>query len=387
MDDMQKSIVTLLKSAITGEAYALPESFDLELIDPVVRKHHMIPLIYAGAVNCGVDRNNASMRRMFQAYCRAVQIGERQMRELERVFSSFETNEIDYLPLKGCVMKSLYPQPELRTMGDADVLIRMEQYERIREIIGELGFAEGEETEWHFVWKTDALCLELHRSLYKPDPVRETDYFKDAWRYASVREGRRHAMDAENTFAFLFAHFAEHFTLTGIGCRHVVDLWVYLRNHPEMDEARLREILGKLRLWRFYQNVRRLIAVWFEDGASDERTEFLSQVFFDSGSWGSSINAVLSEGLRDLKQTGSVSGSRLKYIRHRLFPDVRYFQNKYPVLRRHIWLLPAIWLLRLFQKLLSVSILRRRSEQFRMLNQTGIDKRKKMLEYVGLLEE
>ena len=46
------------------------------------------------------------------------------------------------MPLKGCNMKALYPSPELRVMGDADILIRVEQYDRIRPIIQSLGFEE-----------------------------------------------------------------------------------------------------------------------------------------------------------------------------------------------------------------------------------------------------
>ena len=37
-------------------------------------------------------------------------------------------------------MKALYPAPELRVMGDADVLIRLEQYEKIVPLMEKMGF-------------------------------------------------------------------------------------------------------------------------------------------------------------------------------------------------------------------------------------------------------
>ena len=43
-------------------------------------------------------------------------------------FTIAEENGIDYLPLKGYNLKKLYPKPELRTMGDADVLIRLADF-------------------------------------------------------------------------------------------------------------------------------------------------------------------------------------------------------------------------------------------------------------------
>ncbi len=118
MDTVQKGTVTLLKSAITGQKLALPEGFDIAEAYQKTKAHHMASLIYAGAVNCGIDPQKPVMQRLFQGYCRALQINERQMRDLERVFAAFEDNQIDYLPLKGCIMKEMYPRPELRMMGD-----------------------------------------------------------------------------------------------------------------------------------------------------------------------------------------------------------------------------------------------------------------------------
>lgn len=48
----------------------------------------------------------------------------RQQHELSVIKSEFEKNGIDYAPIKGSVVREYYPRPELRTMGDADVLIK-----------------------------------------------------------------------------------------------------------------------------------------------------------------------------------------------------------------------------------------------------------------------
>lgn len=39
---------------------------------------------------------------------------------------AFDAGGIDYMPLKGSILKDLYPRHEMRMMGDADILIRME---------------------------------------------------------------------------------------------------------------------------------------------------------------------------------------------------------------------------------------------------------------------
>jgi len=248
MDIMQQGVITLLKSAVTGEKLDLPRGFDLAQAYPRIRAHHMTTLVYTGAVNCGIDRRLPVMQQLFQGYCRALQVCECQMHALNRVFAAFDAEGIDYLPMKGSMMRALYPRPELRMMGDADVLIRLEQYERIVPILQKLGFVEGPEGEHHYAWKSDALCLELHKTLFQLHILERFEYFRDAWPYAHAQIGTRYAMDEENTFAYLFTHFSKHYSGAGIGCRHVVDLWVYLRSHPHMDEAKLDEVLDPYHL-------------------------------------------------------------------------------------------------------------------------------------------
>ena len=127
MTTTQQSIITLLKSAITGEPYPLPDDFDLAAIYPQVKKHHMDALLYEGAVRCGIPRKDPVMQELFQRYCRSLLVSEGQMGEVARIFAAFDAAGIDYLPLKGVNMKPRYPKPELRSMGDADILIRTEQ--------------------------------------------------------------------------------------------------------------------------------------------------------------------------------------------------------------------------------------------------------------------
>ena len=142
MDATQKGVLTLVRSAITGEKYSLPEDFDLEQAYPMFRKHGILALAYDGAVRCGVDKGHPVMQKLFQDYLQCLVRSERQMQAIEKLCAAFEEHGVDYMPLKGCNLKKLYPKPELRQMGDADILIRMEQYDDVRRIASEQGFWE-----------------------------------------------------------------------------------------------------------------------------------------------------------------------------------------------------------------------------------------------------
>ena len=140
MNTIEKGIITLLKSAVTGEAYPLPESFSLEAAGGIIQRQSLVPLAFQGAYNCKLLDQSELMQSYQLKYYQYLMKSEHQMRALERIFQAFEENGIEYMPLKGCNMKKLYPKPELRPMGDADILIHTDQHEKISTIMRKLGF-------------------------------------------------------------------------------------------------------------------------------------------------------------------------------------------------------------------------------------------------------
>lgn len=385
MDAMKQGVITLLKSAVTAQPLPLPEGFDIEQAMPLVRRHHMATLVYDGAVRCGISRETPAMRKMFQSYCRAMQISEGQMAEFHKICRAFDEAQIDYMPLKGCRMKALYPKPELRLMGDADILIRMEQYEKIRPIMEESGFTEGSESDHELHWISPELHVELHKRLI-PSYNRDFHaYFGDGWQLAKVIDGVRYAMAPEDEMVYLFTHFAKHYRDGGIGCRHMVDLWVYRRANPNLDEGYMEAELEKLGLLEFYRNILRLIDFWFCDGPTDEKLEFMSEYVLAAGSWGQMENRVLSLTVRDAKHSALGFSGRLVYIWYILFPGVSVLKSKYTVLKKAPWLLPVVWIIRPFYKVLfEHKSLGQKKKELGMLDRKTLDAHRRMLHYVGL---
>lgn len=383
MNVTQQGIVTLLRSAITGEALQLPEDFAMENIMELVRSHGMYTLAYDGAVCCGVDRKDPAMQRLFQTYVKSLMKSEAQMREISRIFAAFDGQGIDYMPLKGCNMKARYPKPELRVMGDADILIRMEQYEKILPIMESLGFEAKLESDHELVWQNAGLYVELHKRLIPSYNEDFYAYFGDGWQLGKRREGTRYSMTAEDELVYLFTHFAKHYRDGGIGCRHVVDLWVFLRGNPELDEAAVKAELERLQLLEFYGNIRRLMAVWFEDAPGDEKMDFITDFIFSSGSWGEWECHVVSQSVRNAK--AAPVGGRLLYIWRLAFPGVDVLKNKYTVLQKAPWMLPLVWIYRPFYKVFCEwGTLKSRKRDFDVLSPENIRSRQDALNYVGL---
>lgn len=385
MESMEKGLITLLKSSILQKSEVLPEGFDLEQAYPMVKKHHMASLIFDGANRCGISAQEPIMQKLFQSYYKALRVSEGQLRALKKLLTAFEENGIDHMPLKGCNMKSLYPAPELRMMGDADILIRMEQYEKIRPILQNLGFEEKQETDHELVWQSKGLYLELHKRLIPSYNKDLSPYFGDGWKLARPVGGCRYGMKPEDEWIFLFTHFAKHYRDGGIGCRHVVDLWVYLRSHPELDQAAVKQTLGELRLLAFYENILDLIEYWFHDGPGSEKLEYISEYIFNSGSWGADASRALSRAVRDSNRALPGVSGRMLYIWQVLFLPVDILKDKYTILKKHPWMLPLVWLVRPFYKVIfEWKTLKRQQMNLEALSEDNLENRRKLLNYVGL---
>ncbi|MBQ8833653.1 MAG: nucleotidyltransferase family protein [Oscillospiraceae bacterium] len=385
MNATQRGIVTLLKSSVTGESLALPEGFDLEEAYPMIRRHHMATMAYEGARNCGISTGHPVMQKLFQSYCKAYLVSEGQMEAFGRICAAFDANGIDYMPLKGCRMKLRYPKPELRMMGDADILIRLEQYDRIIPIMEGLGFQAKSESDHELVWTSDKLYVELHKRLIPSYNKNFHGYFGDGWQLAKEKEGTRYSMTAEDEWIYLFTHFAKHYRDGGIGCRHVVDLWVYLRTNPGLDETFVRAELKKLQLLEFYQNIRQLLEVWFADAPADEKMEIMTNFVFDSGSWGVAESRAVAQAVRGTKLSSVRISGKMAFLLQNMFPSVETLRGKYRVLKKAPWLLPVVWLVRPFYKLLfERKSLLDKKKSLDKIDQKEVDARQQMLNYVGL---
>ena len=385
MNSTQLGVITLLKSAVTQQSYPLPVDFALEAALPLLKSHDVSALAYSGAVICGADRHCAPMQQLFQIYCTRILFSERQMKAVQAIYSAFDAAGIHYMPVKGCNLKQLYPEPGTRTMGDADILIRLEQYGQIRSIMESLGYCEGAESDHELIWKSKALCVELHKRLI---PSFNKDYFRyygDGWQLASRSEGTHWYMTDEDQLVYLVTHFAKHYRSGGIGLRHVLDLWLFPRSCPALNEQYIHSQLKTLGLDTFYCNLQKLIAAWFEDGPTDERTELIGQYIMESGSWGRFEQIALSSGLFKASPDNALQKGQRRWSIRIIFPPLSQMQYTYRFLKKHPAALPAAWVMRWIDVLrLRPQSVARRIKEARLMSADNLSRQEQLLNYMGL---
>ncbi len=350
MDNRTLGIITLLRCALKDEPGSLPKDFDWSEASSVLYEHHLVAMAVRGAARCGVPPTNPAVRGLTALFCKDVAKSRLQTKQLHAIYAVFQERGIAYMPVKGAVIKSLYPQSELRAMGDADILIRQEQYPIIRDIMLAFGMQSDVESDHEYVWHNGDFKLELHKYLI---PSYNKDYFSyygDGWRLAQKDEqSGAYFLGPEDHFIYLLVHFAKHYRDGSISAKNICDFWVYRNAFPNMDKAYISSELQKLKLLDFYRNILDLLDTWFEGATATEAVEILTKTIFQGGICVQEKAELTVSALKLKKENTSLLGSKWKLLWERLFPSARSMANRYPILQKAPVLLPFVWVVRCFE--------------------------------------
>lgn len=363
----------------------LDSAFNWQQLLKIGQQHQITPLLYYGLVHAKIKPPPAVEASLYKVTVSAVLITQNQQHALKAVCRAFEQNGICYLPLKGAVLQQLYAKPEQRLMSDADLLIKPEQYEKIKTILVGLGFLQGQESNHELIWhKPGALHLELHKMLI---PSYNRDYFAyygNGWKLAKPTKTSRFCFSPEDEFIYLFTHFAKHYRDGGIGLKHAVDLFVFTNANPALNQSYILAELKKLQLLSFYQNVSAMLRCWFSGESANKVTDFLTQRIFQSGAYGTPKGRVIAQGTKAAKAV-SAKNVRAKKLLQMVFLPYGGMSQRYPVLKKAPVLLPFFWVVRWADTLVfHRSHIRRQQRVLQTLKQKEIENYQQQLNFVGL---
>ena len=255
-----------------------------------------------------------------------------------RLYAAFAENGVDYMPLKGALLRDLYPVPEWRTGRDVDVLIRPAELERARafavQALQPVKMTEG----YHDVGleTADGARIELHFALFNGDEG-FGDLLCDPFAHAEA-DGHCYRQTDAALYAYHVAHMAKHFRHGGCGLRAFLDLSLLCRRMPEEAMVQANAMLTAAGLGGFERAVRHLAAVLFEGAQGDEETEHLARFVAENKAFGSFRSQAAAD-----HRAGKHG------LLTRIFPPYRIMSRLYPVLRKCPVLLPFCWVLRGFR--------------------------------------
>lgn len=342
-----KLLLVLLRSAIRGEALTDAEKafYSPEIISKlaaIAKKHDVLHLLAFGLKkNDLLDENGKKIEaEIFKAVYRQ----ESQNYELKRICEILEQAKIPFIPLKGTIVRTYYPEPWMRTSCDIDILVHEDDAAHAISDLCEAGFVRAEDCTTHDynLFSPNNVHLELHYTLLQECLPAADKILKDVWQYAApVQENtHRYAITAEFFLLYHLAHMAKHVVCGGCGIRPFIDLWLLEQRMP-YDKEKFHALVTDAGLFEFYSAASALSRVWMESAEPTAQTKLLSGYILSGGVYGTTQN---SATVKAAKGEGKAK-SFLKLM----FLSREHLIVLYPNLKTHPYLLPFYQVKRWFR--------------------------------------
>jgi len=311
--------------------------------------------------------------KFYEVYNRAVRKEAIMHIEVSSYFELLDKEGVSYMPVKGWLLKHLYDKPYLRTMTDVDVLIQKGDFDKACEAIQTLGFHEEVIGECHNVYiKKPVTEVEVHHQLFGEDSVLYE------WGQSIMTRSEDFKMSDEDTYIYLIAHMAKHFTKDGAGMRNLIDYYLFKKKYTFDKQQRINidTTLEELGLKIFDERINEVVTLWFEGGDYNPETEALTDYIMDGGLYGKAGNA----------ETMNRSEEKNKFIwmLKEIFPSYKKMRTYLPFKKMYKVLTPFYWLFRIVRLLL----FRRNKMQVKLATANkgadDLDKVKKIIDNMGM---
>lgn len=337
-------IVKYILNGKKGEIAIPTNDMDWKNLVMLAREHSILNFVYYG-VECLSSENKPNegvCNYLYDSLVREVVRSCNQIEGAKELMRAFESEGVYSLVVKGICTKHHYPQTELRTMGDIDILYRPEQDVKVKKVMKQLGYEQSIEGRKHDCYiKLPYLAVEMHRDLVETDSD-YSSYYEQIWERVKPKENCKYVynMKLEDEFVYTIVHLARHFQEGGVGIRFITDVYVY-NCMENMDWIYIEAELQKLGLLLFYKNISMLAENWFgEQNVPEDSEEILAKLsdyIISNGTFGTRENAAA---------VSVAKNGRIQFLWKAVFPNLKNMQSMFPWLKQWPVLLPYTWVLR-----------------------------------------
>lgn len=248
MNDTSTVLIHLLSCAIHNKK---PSNFVVKQIDwnalyEEAVAHQVHTLIYPTMKELSPEYKPTQMLRN-SWHKETILEGTLQLQHIDQisiVLNQFKTDDIPVIALKGLVLRNYYPSPELRTMGDADILVKKEDLARSKNLLKSLGYSVGEKLDRHISFHHKILksypSIELHWLLNKDEITNQNMSFTNSvWENAietKINSFTVLTLSPEDQIVHLLLHSVQHIMSTGFGLRQLCDLVLFIEGNETSIE-------------------------------------------------------------------------------------------------------------------------------------------------------
>lgn len=379
-------LLHLLKCSISDEIPKSPTAdIDWEIIFNLSKKHKIASTLYFGLAKLSPDiqKTIPHMNYYISSYQKNLVLDANRSYELERLQAVFSEKNIDYILLKGSVIKHYYPDTSMRRMSDIDILFRGADFKTIDKIFENFGYhiLHRDAKDTAYINPINKVAIEMQPHLIDIGYSKWYQYLEEIWTKCSHND-HEYKMALEDFYIYHIIHMAKHFKNGGIGLTHIIDMFIMIQNFTQIDWNYINAELSKLDLCKFNDIIKNLTSYWFgqesPSGISHNQMDLITAYILTGGAFGSrkqqEINAIVSRG------------DNSHSLRKKLFPDITTMVNYYgEFLNNHRYLLPYYWLRLNITRLFHYNKdTKKVMESFSSITKSEISKTKEVMETCGL---
>ncbi|MBO4667182.1 MAG: nucleotidyltransferase family protein [Bacilli bacterium] len=335
-------LLSLYLNKKEDSSFAIDKSH-LSFFYKMAKLHSLTAILYLAIKANKAQMEDGVLDKLEQYYLASVKKSLTFQKEREILFKYLNENRIDFLPLKGIVIKDYYLDPHSREFADNDILFDDVKSDLVKAFFANRHYeVELYKKSNHDVYlKKPVLNFEMHRALFGEtgDNEKIVEYFKDYLNKAPIKNEYEHHLSNEDFYIYFTAHSYKHYHVSGCGIRTLIDYYLYLKKE-NLDFDYINKELEKLDLLDFSNQFKSVAIKVFDNEPLNEEEEEMLLFIASSGTYGTMEHSV-DKGVKEKGKFG--------YFMARVFPPYRFYKSMYPWAYKCPILIPIAWLCRFFR--------------------------------------
>lgn len=365
----------LIWSALHGEngVADIDNSINWDEVYPILRNNGLLSMVYPViAKNKDILKVPEILMTPWEKialYC-TVSEGKKKY-AIRKIVECAQLKKLTLIIFKGCVIADAYPQPNLRSSCDTDILVYENEFVSAMQLLQELGYASLENGEKKKVYnlysKEFDHKIELHLCLWEDlsGPIADKlmklnlDH-KESLIQVMLCNVLINTLGYTEHLIFQMFHIIKHFSIEGVTAKYLVDITVYSNKYiDKIDLDRFwnsMELLGYSTFCmvffevcntyldlnaKIFNNHERYLVVGMDDLLLDIIN--IGKIF-DKQVTNWQVMPMMMPYLSGQKK---IYRDKWKRIQHKLFPSPDELSDNYEYAKRNTLLLPIAWIQRL----------------------------------------
>lgn len=317
------------------------------------------------------------------------------------IFKKLNEENIEFIALKGFIIRELYKRPEHRTMGDIDILVHKEDLERISSYLYDLGYKKDGETGHHIGFEKNGYpSIEVHWKLVNKNYFKaEVPLEKEVWKNikkVNVNGVEVLVMSTEDMLVHLCLHMAVHIAAGGFGVRQLLDIALIVKvKSQDINWKLFKEKNKENNIEKFSYLIFLMCNIIFDIDIPKElknsfniRKEeiiiFIEDVLKSGVHGKRDVMASFKADAAFNLDKDSINNSVFKRYFKIILPPSYKMSDKYNYAKKNSMLLPFAWIHRLFNGLFNKEYKLSNKISFFSINVLRAYKRNRLLKWLEL---